>query len=166
MCVSEKRLLSQRFKDLPACKFNNFLTSSVSSRLVMTFLIFLLTSKLPHLSVSPFPPPCVCCLTSILPCWETNFSNHRNGFLWWKTHNERGWICIVGRMQLNKHYAAQTQWYLESCSKSPSVSARCWRLIRESALKELFFNLSVPRSVKETVGRQWPIETEMHLPLL
>lgn len=63
--------------------------------------------------------PLVYCLTSILSCWGTNFSNHRNGFLWWKTHNERGWISIVGRMQLNKHYAAQTQWYLKSCSKSP-----------------------------------------------
>lgn len=86
-------------------------------------------------------------------------------FLWWKTHNERGWISIVGRMQLNKHYAAQTQWYLKSHSKSPSVLARCWRLIRDSALKELFFILSVPLPMKETVGRQWPKEIEEHLPL-
>lgn len=52
---------------------------------------------------------------------------------------------------------------LESYSKSPSVLARCWRLIRDSALKELFFILSVPLPMKETLGR--PKEIEKHLPL-
>lgn len=55
---------------------------------------------------------------------------------------------------------------LKSYSKSPSVLARCWRLIRDSALKELFFILSVPLPMKETPGRQWPKEIEKHLPFV
>lgn len=107
-----------------------------------------------NFQVSLFPT--TQCTGTSLPCWETEFSNHRNGFLWQDAHNERGWISIVEKMQLNKHYAAQTQWYLESYSESPSVLARCWRLIRDSALKELFFILSVPLPMKETNRRQWP----------
>ena len=79
-------------------------------------------------------------------------------------HNERGQISIIGRMQLNKHYAAQTQ-CLKSYSNSPSVLARCWRPIRDSALEELLFILSMPLPMKETLGRQWPKETEKHFPL-
>lgn len=160
MPIRENCFSCQRFKHLTAWKFNIILTGHI----IFHFPFARIWPDSP-LNLSFFPYHLVHCLTSILSCWGTKFSNHRNGFLWWKTHNERGWISIVGRMQLNKHYAAQTQWYLESYSKSPSVLARCWRLIRDSALKELFFILSVPLPMKETVGRQWPKEIEKHLPL-
>lgn len=48
---------------------------------------------------------------------------------------------------------------LKSSSKKPSFLARCWRLIRHSTLKERFFILSLPLTVKESEGRQQPKET-------
>lgn len=100
---------------------------------------------------------------SVLLHTNLPFGNHRNGFLWWKIM--RGWsLNQYFRMQLNKHYAAQTQ-CLKSYSKSPSFLARCGRLIRDSVLKEILFILSVPLAMKETLGTQWPEEMEKHLPL-
>lgn len=81
--------------------------------LVTSYFISLAHIWLVSPTISDFSHYLMYWLTSIPPRCGAKFSNHRNGFLWWKTHNEKGWISIVGRMQLNKHYAAQTQWFGE-----------------------------------------------------
>lgn len=111
--IRENCFSCQRFKHWTAWKLNILLSRNVCSGEVTSYFISFTHIRLD----SPFNL-CVSFhlvyrLASILPRWGLKFSNHRNGFLWWKTHNEGGWISIVGRMQLNKHYAAQTQWFGE-----------------------------------------------------